>query len=199
MADRLITDLDTVRRMAASRWEEFDSLREAIEFDGTLSDTALDAMIDSLYERVAAQIDCTQCANCCRTLDVCLVPDDIPRLSAALHISPDEIVTRYADQERGAEQDEWAIIPVHPCPLLAGNLCSIYEHRPHACRVYPQLTPEFRYNMEDAVEGAVSCPIIYNVLSALADRIEPLPHDEQDAAEHDDWADEDWVDEEDAE
>jgi Fe-S-cluster containining protein len=108
-------------------------------------------------------------------LDVCLVPPDIDRLSTALHISIDEVVTRYADEDLGAAQGEWAVIPVKPCPMLRGNLCSIYAHRPHACRIYPQFTPDFRYNLEDTIEGAAYCPIIYNVLSEMVERIEPLP------------------------
>lgn len=178
MASVLITDLAEVRRMAAARRDDFDSMYEALIYDGTLDDDALDALVEGIAAPIIAAIDCKQCANCCRSLDVCLVPDDIPLLSSALLISPDEVMTRYADQALGAAQDEWAVIPVHPCPFLGGNLCTIYDKRPHACHLYPQFTPDFRYNLEDAIEGASTCPIIYNVLSALADRVEPLPYDD---------------------
>lgn len=191
----LITDLSEIRRLAAERNDEFQIMRESIEFDGMLNDDALDALIDEIAAPIVAAVDCKQCANCCRSLDVCLVPTDIPRLSDALLISPDAVMTRYADQERGAEQDEWAVIPVHPCPFLGGNLCTIYDHRPHACRLYPQFTPDFRYNLEDTIEGAASCPIIYNVLSTLAERVEPLPYDE--VASGDDFADDEYFDYED--
>jgi Fe-S-cluster containining protein len=150
-------------------------MRESLEFDGTLDDDALDALVEDIARPITAAIDCTKCANCCRVLDVCLVPPDIDRLSTALHISIDEVVTRYADEDLGAVQGEWAVIPVKPCPMLRGNLCSIYAHRPHACRIYPQFTPDFRYNLEDTIEGAAYCPIIYNVLSEMVERIEPLP------------------------
>lgn len=164
-----------MRRLAAAKAETFAALRLALEFDGTLDDDALDALVDDLARPISAAIDCTRCANCCRVLDVCLVPPDIDRLSTALDISIDEVVTRYADENLGAVQGEWAVIPVKPCPLLRGNLCSIYAHRPHACRIYPQFTPDFRYNLEDTIEGASYCPIIYNVLVALAERVPPLP------------------------
>lgn len=177
--DPVITNLDDVRRLAQERRKTFDALRESIEYDGTLTDEALDEMVEEIARPIIAAIDCKQCANCCRVLDVCLIPTDIDRLSTALHISIDEVVTRYADEELGAVHGEWAVIPKKPCPMLRGNLCSIYEHRPHACRIYPQFTPDFRYNMEDTIEGASYCPIIYNVLSELAQRIEPLPPDEE--------------------
>ncbi len=170
-----ITDLDEIRRLSAERQEAFEVMRLALEFDDTLTDDALDGMVEEIAQPIIAGIDCTKCANCCRVLDVCLVPPDIDRLSTALDISIDEVVTRYADEALGAAQGEWAVIPAKPCPMLRGNLCSIYAHRPHACRIYPQFTPDFRYNMGDTIEGAAYCPIIYNTLTALAERVEPLP------------------------
>jgi Fe-S-cluster containining protein len=174
----LVTDLNEIRRLSAERRDEFDAMREALEFDGTLNDDALDALVESIAGPIAAAIDCTQCANCCRVLDVCLVPNDVDGLSTALHIPIEDVIEIYADEKRGAAMDEWAVMPVHPCPLLRGNLCSVYAHRPHACRVYPQFTPDFRYNMEDTIEGAAFCPIIYNTLSALAERVDPQQADE---------------------
>lgn len=173
----LITDLDEMRALASQRRAEFDRMREALEFDPTLDDDALDALVEGIAQPIAAAIDCKQCANCCRALDVCLVPPDIDRLSAALLIPVEEVITRYADEDLGAAQDEWAVIPVKPCPFLSGTLCSIYAHRPHACRLYPQFTPDVRYNLEDIIEGASYCPIIYNTLSELAARVEPLSPD----------------------
>ncbi|MBL8130396.1 MAG: YkgJ family cysteine cluster protein [Anaerolineae bacterium] len=180
MPTPIIADYTLLPRLAAERRAEFEAMREAIEFDGALNDDALDALVESLAAPIIAVVDCTQCANCCRSLDVCLVPDDIPRLASALLIAPDDVMTRYADRERGAAQEEWAVVPEHPCPFLGGTLCTIYADRPHACRLYPQFTPDFRYNLEDTIEGASTCPIIYNVLVALAERVEPLPYDEGD-------------------
>lgn len=174
----LITDLDEMRRLAAERAGSFAALREALEFDESLTDDALDALVEAIAEPIAAAIDCKQCANCCRSLDVCLIPPDIDRLSTALHIPIEDVITRYADEDLGRVHGEWAVIPAHPCPLLSGNLCSIYAHRPHACRVYPQFTPDFRYNMDDTIEGASHCPIIYNVLTVLVERIEIQPPDD---------------------
>ncbi len=168
----LVTDLNEIRRLSTERHAEFDAMREALEFDGNLTDDALDALVESLAEPITAAIDCKQCANCCRSLDVCLVPNDVDGLSAALDIPIEDVIELYADEQRGATMGEWAVMPAHPCPLLRGNLCSVYAHRPHACRVYPQFTPEFRYNIEDTIEGAAFCPIIYNTLSALAERVE---------------------------
>lgn len=174
----LVTNLDEMRRLAAERAASFAALREALEFDESLTDDALDSLVESIAEPIVAAIDCKHCANCCRSLDVCLIPPDIDRLSAGLRIPIEDVITLYADEDLGRVHGEWAVIPAHPCPLLSGNLCSIYAHRPHACRVYPQFTPDFRYNMDDTIEGASHCPIIYNVLTALVERIKAQPPDD---------------------
>src|SRR5688572_22544763 len=111
MAEPLVTDLSEIRRLTETRRDTFASMREALEFDESLSDDALDALVEEIAAPIVAAIDCKQCANCCRSLDVCLVPPDIDRLSTALHIPIDEIVTRYVDEEGGQAQGEWAVIP----------------------------------------------------------------------------------------
>ncbi|GEM_PF-1354172 len=179
MAHHWITSPQQAHELAAQRRAEFEAMREALEFDGSRDDDTLDAWIETIAAPIIAAVDCKQCANCCRSLDVCLIPSDVEKLSAGLLISPDEVMTRYVDQAAGEAQGEWALVPAHPCPFLNGNLCSIYEYRPHSCRVYPQLTPDFRYNIEDAIEGAFTCPIIYNVLSELVELVEPMPDDDE--------------------
>lgn len=179
MKSQWITRPEDARTLAAQRRDEFDAMREALEFDASRDDDELDAWIESIAAPIIEAVDCKQCANCCRSLDVCLIPSDIENLSAGLLISPDAIMTRYVDQPTGEAQGEWAVVPAHPCPFLNDKLCSIYEHRPHACRVYPQLTPDFRYNIEDAIEGAASCPIIYNVLSELVEMVEPFEDEDE--------------------
>lgn len=176
----LITDLAAVRRLSHERQAEFEAMRETLEFEDELTDDQLDRLVEEIARPIIATIDCTQCANCCRSLDVCLIPSDIPPLASALVIPVEQVMTRYVDQEAGEAQGEWAVVPAHPCPFLGGNLCTIYERRPHACRVYPQFTPDFRYNIDDAIEGAATCPIIYNVLSALSEHIEPMHGDDED-------------------
>jgi uncharacterized protein len=181
MTDSIITDLDEVLRLAFERREEFDALCASLEADADspLSDGELDALVEEIATPIVAAIDCKQCANCCRSLDVCLVPTDLDGLSTALHIPIEDVVVNYVDEEAAQVHGEWAVISSKPCPLLHGNLCSIYAHRPHSCRIYPKFTPDFRYNMDDTIASSYYCPIVYNTLSRLAERIEALPPAEE--------------------
>ncbi len=165
---KLITDLATISALAQQRRAEFETLRMRLEDDNTIDDGELDMLIDQVAQPIVAAIDCTTCANCCRTAQVALTIQDVARLSKALLIKPSEIIARYVNRERGAEVGEWGTMRAQPCPFLKGNLCAVYAHRPESCAIYPEFTPDFRWTLWDTIDGAGTCPIIYNVLDAVS-------------------------------
>jgi hypothetical protein len=168
----MITDLDEVARLAAAQRDEFEVVRYMLEAEDDLDDAKLDAWVNRLAAPIIAAIDCRQCANCCRKLDVYLEAEDGARLADGLMIPLDAIATVYVDRAAGAAQEAWGMFRAKPCAFLRGNLCTVYTHRPEACRVYPEFTPDFRWTMADAIEGAALCPIIYHVLAAVAREID---------------------------
>jgi uncharacterized protein len=180
----VITNLDDIKRLAAQRRDEFEVMRYSLELMDEYTDAQIDALVDEIAQPIIDTIDCKQCGNCCRALDVGLTPADVDRLSNGIHVPVESIFTRYVDHERGQEMDEWAVIRGRPCPFLDGNLCSVYEHRPNSCRTYPLFTPDFRWTMEYTVAGAAHCPIIYNVLSAMVAKVDEMqaPHDSDESA-----------------
>lgn len=166
-----ITDLERVRKLAQEKHGDFELLRLMLERNHKLDDAKLDAYVEQVAAPIIAAIDCTKCANCCRHLDVYLVEDDAKRLVDGLMIPLSEVETRYVDHEAAAAVEEWGVFRQRPCAFLKGKLCSVYQHRPESCRIYPVFTPDFRWSLEDTIEGASLCPIIYNVLSALCDQL----------------------------
>jgi len=168
----VITDLDEIEQLARARRDDFEILRYQLEAMDDLDDAALDAFVDAVAEPIIAAIDCTQCANCCRSLHVYLTSEDAQRLADGLHIPLDAIETRYVDHEAAAKEDEWGVFRARPCALLQGKRCSIYAQRPDACRRYPQFTPDFRWTLADTLDGAALCPIIYHVLSEIVRRVD---------------------------
>lgn len=170
----LITDLDTIKRLAAERRDDFEIMRYMLEFEDESDET--DAKIDAIVEAIAAPIieaiDCTQCGNCCRSLDVYLTQADAERLAAGVQIPLHEIETRYIDHYSAELVHEWGRFRDKPCAFLKGKLCSVYAHRPDSCRDYPVLTPMFRWILEDMLDGAALCPILYHVLDAMAAQVD---------------------------
>ncbi len=128
------------------------------------TDAELDALVDAIAARVIPHIDCTACANCCRSLPVGLTPADIPSLTRATGLPPDTITRRYVAP---SQSGEWGVLCEVPCPFLRGNTCSVYSSRPRACRDYPAFTPDFRWLRDYFMRGAGHCPIIFNVIEHL--------------------------------
>jgi uncharacterized protein len=170
----IITDLKEIQHLAVERHDEFDVMRYMLELNDDISDEQIDALVDSVAVPIVAAINCTQCGNCCRSLEVCLVPSDAERLAQGLDIPLEAIMTHYIDREAGEKLEEWGVFKQRPCALLRGNLCSVYAHRPDSCRMYPQFTPDFRWTLEHTIAGAGLCPIIYNVLNAMVPLVDAL-------------------------
>lgn len=170
----MITDLDTIKRLAAERRDEFEVMQYMLQRDDDLTDAEIDAVVDTVAAPILAAVDCTACANCCRSLDVYLTPDDAQRIASGVDIPLDTIRTRYIDQESAAAAGEWGRFRARPCAFLDGKRCSIYPHRPETCRTYPALTPDFRWTLADTIEGASVCPIIYHVLCAMLAKADEL-------------------------
>ena len=169
----LITDLETIRQLAEQRKDEFDVLRYQLQYDDDLSDEQIDALAEAIAAPIVAAIDCTKCANCCRGLTVQLGADDITNLATVTGHTIEAVQAMYVDAETFSDDPDIIGTFKHkPCTFLRGNLCSIYSHRPEACRMYPQFTPDFRWMLNWLIEGADKCPIIYNVLDAVSAQVD---------------------------
>lgn len=96
---------------------------------------ALDESFHTLHEAEFSERDCLTCANCCRTTSPIFRDRDIDRLARHLRLRPAELIDRHLK----LDEDGDYVLRVAPCPFLdlADNKCSVYEHRPRACREYP--------------------------------------------------------------
>ncbi len=170
----LLTDLNAIAALAAQRRDDFEVMRYQLQYNDDLTDTALDAFVDAIAAPIVAAIDCTQCAHCCRVLDVYLMPDDVSRLASGLQQPIQAVTKRYVHHQAAQQVGEWGKLRGKPCPFLRGKLCNVYTHRPQTCRLYPQFTPDFRWVLDDLIDGAALCPIIYHVLSGVHEQMDAL-------------------------
>jgi Fe-S-cluster containining protein len=84
------------------------------------------------------------CFNlCCHNLNLFLYPYDVIRLKNHLGLSSDVFLERHVDVvlRDGCFFPEVLLsmseIPDKPCPFLSPSGCSVYLHRPEACRMFP--------------------------------------------------------------
>jgi Fe-S-cluster containining protein len=163
----IVKDPQKVERLAKQGEEENRHFRAWIKGHGP-DDDKLNDLIQELTEEVWAEIDCTQCANCCRTTMTCVVPDEFAPLARVLGLSLDELKAQVLKMEDDVgEMGERGWVLPYPCPLLDGNLCRVYDERPQQCRDYPYLHTDFRSHSISRFTNAEICPIVFNVIEAL--------------------------------
>ena len=128
-----------------------------------------DRILRRIAEGIQEQIDCTACANCCKTSTTAISERDIDRLARHLRISRERFLADYTMPD-----DEGALslrfTPEAGCVFLEGNLCSVYEARPDICQRYPHLVRgngSIASRMWSFVDRASVCPIVYNSLEAF--------------------------------
>ncbi len=159
-------DLEFIAAEALNRADDYDAFRYFVELDER-TDAELDTLVEKIAAPIIAAIDCKQCANCCRSLDVYLTEADAERLAAGSFIPIEQLLNDTIDRDRAAANEEWGVFRHKPCQFLNGTLCSVYEHRPESCRMYPVFTPDFRWTLEEVLGGVGLCPIIYHTIEQL--------------------------------
>jgi Fe-S-cluster containining protein len=121
--------------------------------------------LPNLHEEAFEQIDCLQCANCCKNYSPRFKNPDIKRIAKLLKMKEGDFVDTYLR----LDEDNDYVLKQQPCPFLAeDNTCNIYEDRPGDCRRYP-------YTDEDVLikrvpltlTNSTVCPITFHVLERL--------------------------------
>ncbi|MCC9814024.1 YkgJ family cysteine cluster protein, partial [Streptococcus agalactiae] len=94
----------------------------------------LDKIVQQIHQEVFQEIDCTACANCCKTLGPLFTEADISRISKHFRMK----LSAFEDLFLEVDEDGDKVFKAMPCPFLGDdNLCSIYDVRPKACREFP--------------------------------------------------------------
>jgi uncharacterized protein len=118
----------------------------------------IDGIVKVLSQKYFALIDCTECANCCRSLHVEFKNNELHAIAETLGQSIEAFQRQFMSEGR--------VNP--PCPMLNGNLCSIYENRPDVCRSFPHLEqPEFTSRLIGVINNLPICPIAFNTFEEL--------------------------------
>lgn len=119
----------------------------------------------SAHDRAFSEIDCMQCANCCKTLPALITSADIQRISRHLKMTESAFVQKYTRTDDDGDR----VINGAPCPFLeSDNACSIYEHRPRSCRQYPHTgNNQFVDNLGLHAKNTLWCPAVFKILERL--------------------------------
>lgn len=168
MPDQIIREIPLIKRYSRHNEAEDFRFRAYLKGDLDLSNAELDAVVRETTDAVWKQIDCTTCANCCRTMQIEVDNKDITRLAGRLKLTIPQFTKRYI----AVAEDKTKHFTSTPCPFLGeDNLCTVYDDRPKACRDFPFLHGEnFRSRTLGVIAHASDCPIVFNVWQALKTR-----------------------------
>jgi hypothetical protein len=135
-------------------------------------DRVVDRKAHRLHEEAFSIIDCTRCANCCKTIHPLLTEEDIQRIAQHLGMDESAFQAEYLEVDNEGRLQMKAL----PCPFLAAdNRCKIYEVRPADCVEYPHTDKEgFTFRTFGIADNSLVCPAVFYIVEQL--RAEGLKH-----------------------
>lgn len=171
MEELLLKDPQLVAQQAAIREPEAKWLKDRIR---DIPAREVDNKVATIAARVMAAIDCTTCANCCKTLEPEISEEELQRLRSRSE-DREQFMAKFVgfDAVRGVH----FLKPV--CTFLTDHTCSVYGDRPSSCREYPRLVPDLKFRWKKTMEDYAVCPIVFNTIEQLKADLrdsENIPH-----------------------
>lgn len=125
----------------------------------------VDDAFHSEHELAFREIDCLQCANCCKTTSPIFYQNDIERIAKSMRMRPGDFIEEFLR----IDEDKDYVLKSSPCPFLdADNYCRIYESRPKACREYPHTDRKKMVQiMELTHKNTLVCPAVLSMVERL--------------------------------
>jgi len=125
----------------------------------------VDDAFHSVHDEVFEEINCLECANCCKTTSPIFYQNDIERIAKGLRMKPGEFIERYLR----IDEDRDYVLKSSPCPFLGSdNYCSVYEDRPRACREYPHTDRKKMVQITDlTLKNTLVCPAVFEMVERL--------------------------------
>jgi Fe-S-cluster containining protein len=160
----MLTDLVQIRTQGEKKRDENLRFRRFMK-----SRDHSDRILRRIAEGIEEQIDCTQCANCCKVATAKVSERDVERLAKHLRIPRARFLAEYTveseEEGRILKRTEEA-----GCVFLDGTTCTVYEARPDTCQRFPHLVRgngSIASRMWQFVDRACYCPIVFNSLEAF--------------------------------
>lgn len=160
----IVTDLVQIERLGEKKRKENEQLRKHMKMHDVP-----ERRLRKIAEEVEGEIDCMQCANCCRVATAKLLERDVETLAKFLRISISGFKKQYTMED---PEDGLILRRDGPagCVFLDGKTCTVYEVRPAACENFPHVVRgqgSMVARMWQFIDRATYCPIVYNTLEAF--------------------------------
>jgi len=155
-------DLNDFREKAKNRSEENKKLLQVIR---KKDPRRVDDAFHTLHEKVFEEVDCLECANCCKTTSPIFYQTDIERVAKSLRMKPGDFIEKYLR----IDEDKDYVLKSSPCPFLdSDNYCQVYDDRPKACREYPHTDRKKMVQITELTyRNTLVCPAVLEIVQRL--------------------------------
>lgn len=121
--------------------------------------------LPNLHTAAFEQVNCLNCAACCKNYSPRFKTPDIKRISKYLGLKEGTFIDTYLQID---EEGDY-VLQTKPCPFLGtDNYCSIYEARPSDCQRFPYTDEDILLKRQAlTLKNASFCPAVYVVLERL--------------------------------
>ena len=157
MSEQLL--LDQWEKKSAEKQKQYKRLLQTVDKQKTYQ------KLPALHEAAFSQINCLDCAACCKNYSPRFKTTDIKRISKVLKLKESIFIQTYLK----LDEDGDYVVKSKPCPFLGtGNMCSIYENRPSDCVRFPYTDEDvFLKRPQLTLKNSSFCPAVYFVLEKL--------------------------------
>jgi Fe-S-cluster containining protein len=130
----------------------------------------LDKLVEVADKETWQELNCLDCANCCKTMSPTYTKEDISRISKHLGM------TEKAFREKWLYKDktgDWMNVK-QPCQFLdlTTNMCDIYAVRPRDCAGFPHHTKKRMVDyMHMYKQNIEYCPATYKVVEKIKEKM----------------------------
>lgn len=155
-------DLENFRKESKS---EFAGNQKLLGRLKKIKSKELDEKFEKLHDQVFQQLDCLECANCCKTTSPIFLQTDIDRLARVFKMKSSGFIESYLHRD---EEGDY-VLNSSPCTFLgADNKCLVYEERPKACREYPHTNRKKMHGILDlTLKNSLVCPAVFKIFQQI--------------------------------
>lgn len=130
----------------------------------------LDSLARRMNEEAFREIDCLQCANCCKTMAPTFKKAEVVRIAKKLGMTYQSYFKKYLFIDKDGD----IMNRNTPCQHLGNdNKCMIYSFRPGDCSGYPhtQKRDFVEYIPETHIQNIDLCPAAFYVVEKMFEKL----------------------------
>ncbi|MFZ4769916.1 MAG: YkgJ family cysteine cluster protein [Ferruginibacter sp.] len=124
--------------------------------------------LPDLHEAAFSNINCLECAACCKNYSPRFKTPDVKRIAKHLKMKDGEFIEKYLQVDKEGDY----VVKSKPCAFLGeDNFCSIYDVRPSDCSRFPYTDEDvFLKRPVITLKNATFCPAVYFVLEKFIEK-----------------------------